>query len=44
MAPEGSHVLALTQQGAEAVNHVIEAERSASNRRVELSIGNRSDG
>jgi hypothetical protein len=31
MAPEGSPLLALAQQGAEAANHVIVAERSAGN-------------
>jgi hypothetical protein len=44
MAPEGSPLLALAQQGVEAANHVIAAERSAGNQRGEPSIDNRSDG
>jgi hypothetical protein len=43
MAPEGSPLVALAQQGAEAANYVI-AERSASNRRGEPSVDNRSNG
>jgi hypothetical protein len=42
MAPEGSPLVALAQQGAEVAN-VIVAQRSASNPREEPSIGNRSD-
>jgi hypothetical protein len=44
MAPEGSPLLALAQQGAEAANHFIAAEQSAENHRGEPSIGNRLDG
>jgi hypothetical protein len=44
MAPEGSPLLALAQQGAEAANHVIVAERSTSNHQEEPSIGNWLDG
>jgi hypothetical protein len=44
MAPEGSPLLALAQQGAEAANHFIAAKRSAENHRGEPSIGNRLDG
>jgi hypothetical protein len=41
MAHEGSPVVALAQQGAEAANYVI-AERSVGNPLGEPSIGNRS--
>jgi hypothetical protein len=44
MAPEGSPLLALAQQGAEATNHVIAAERSMGNYRREPSVGNQPDG
>jgi hypothetical protein len=43
MAPEGSPLLALAQQEADAANHVIAGERSTGNHRGEPSIGNRSD-
>jgi hypothetical protein len=39
MPPEGSPLVALAQQGAEAVNYVI-AQRSISNPRGEPSVGN----
>jgi hypothetical protein len=42
MAPKGSPLVALAQQGAKAVNYVI-AERSAGNHRREPSIGNQSN-
>jgi hypothetical protein len=42
MAPEGSHLVALAQQGIEVANHVIAVERSADVRPAEPSIGNRS--
>jgi hypothetical protein len=42
MALEGSPLVALAQQGAEAANYVI-AQRSADNPRGELSVGNRSN-
>jgi hypothetical protein len=42
MAPEGSPLFALAQQGVEAVNQVIAAERSADNHQGEPSVGNRS--
>jgi hypothetical protein len=42
MAPEGSPLVALAQQGAEAVNFVI-TQRSADNPRGELFVGNRSN-
>jgi hypothetical protein len=41
MAPEGSSLVVLAQQGAEAANYII-AERSAGNPRGEPSIRNRS--
>jgi hypothetical protein len=44
MTPEGSPLLALAQQGAEAASHVIAAERLAGNHRGEPSIDNQSDG
>jgi hypothetical protein len=44
MTPEGSPLLALAQQGAEAASHVIAVERLAGNHRGEPSIGNQSDG
>jgi hypothetical protein len=40
MAPKGSPLLALAQQGAEVANHVIAAEQSAGNHRGEPSDGN----
>jgi hypothetical protein len=42
MAPEGSILVALAQQGAEAANYVI-AQRLADNPRGELSVGNQSN-
>jgi hypothetical protein len=39
MTPEGSPLVALAQQGAEAANYVI-AERSDDNPRGEPSVGN----
>jgi hypothetical protein len=39
MAPEGSPLVALAQQRAEAANYVI-AERSANNPQAEPSVGN----
>jgi hypothetical protein len=42
MALEGSPLVALAQQGAEAANYVI-VQRSADNPRGELSVGNRSN-
>jgi hypothetical protein len=42
MAPEGSPLAALAQQGAEPVNFVV-AQRSIGNPRGEPSIGNRSN-
>jgi hypothetical protein len=42
MTPEGSPLVALAQQGAEAVNYVI-AQQSAGNPQGEPSIGNRSN-
>jgi hypothetical protein len=44
MAPQGSPLLALAQQGAEPANHIIAAERSAGNHWREPSVGDRSDG
>jgi hypothetical protein len=44
MAPQGSPLLALAQQGAEVANHIIAAERSAGNHWREPSVGDRSDG
>jgi hypothetical protein len=43
MAPEGPPLVALAQQGVEAANHVIVANRLAGNRQAEPSIGNRSN-
>jgi hypothetical protein len=42
MAPEGSPLVALAQQGAEVANYVI-AQRPACNPRGEPSVGNRSN-
>jgi hypothetical protein len=42
MAPEGSPLVALAQQGAEAANYII-AERSVGNPRREPSVDNRSN-
>jgi hypothetical protein len=41
MAPDGSPLVALAQQGAKAVNYVI-AQQSAGNPRGDPSVGNRS--
>jgi hypothetical protein len=43
MAPEGSPLVALAQQGVEAANNVITVERSLENRQGEPSAGNRSN-
>jgi hypothetical protein len=43
MAPEGSPLFALAQQGAKAANHVITADRSTCNHRREPFVGNHSD-
>jgi hypothetical protein len=43
MAPKGSPIVALAQQGVEVANHVIVAERSANNHQVQPSIGNQSN-
>jgi hypothetical protein len=43
MAPEGSPLVVLAQQGAEVANVVV-AQRSVDNPRGEPSVGNRSDG
>jgi hypothetical protein len=42
MAPEGSPLVALAQQGAEVVNVVV-AQRSINNPRGQPSVGNRSN-
>jgi hypothetical protein len=42
MAPKGSPLVALAQQGVEAANYII-AERSVDNTRREPSVGNRSN-
>jgi hypothetical protein len=42
MTPEGSPLLVVVQQGAEAVNYII-AQRSTGNPREEPSVGNRSN-
>jgi hypothetical protein len=44
MAPEGSPLGALAQQGIEAANNVVAVEQSVGNRQAEPSIGSRSDG
>jgi hypothetical protein len=44
MAPEGSPLLALAQQGAKAANHVVAVEQSVGNHQGEPSIDNRSYG
>jgi hypothetical protein len=43
MVPEGSPLISLAQQGAEAAGHVVAPAQSAGNQRGETSIGNRSD-
>jgi hypothetical protein len=44
MAPEGSPLGALVQQGIEAANNVVAVEQSVGNHQAEPSIGSRSDG
>jgi hypothetical protein len=43
MVPQDSPVIALTQQGAEAVGKIVAAEPSTGNHRGEPSIGNQSN-